>query len=839
MRWLVFPLAIGLAQTAGAAEIDLDYLRGSTGSQRSYVVVQTEPPQQEYLRGAVLDAPAPRPAPFDWTGFYAGMTAAGVAGSYDPRTSTVGGGYMDAAQAAAVTAAGSRNINAHGFAAGVEAGYNRQFGSFVLGAEADLQGLHLNGAANSGAVGYPGAPGAQFVVSSYGNSNWLFTARARGGYVTPDNSLLFVTGGLALTQLDENFLFTDNLGVLESARINAVKTGYAVGAGVETPLADRLSLKAEYQYVNFGRSAATVTGNNLTPFFPSQVFTHSGDLAANIVRVGLNYQFAGGTPWAGGPALPAKAPAFHAPPLDLFGWEVEAGSRAWFSSGRIGAPQPLLNVPNSILASRLIFTGLGAASGEAFARVDHASGFFIKGILGAGGIGSGSMNDEDFPAAGAYSNTLSSASGHIGYATIDGGYTVLKTPAAKLGVFAGYNYYEEDINTYGCTQLAGALTCNPATSFPAGFLGISQDGYYKSLRVGLSSEMMLTDRLRLTADVAWLPLVNFTGLDSHNARELLLPETASIGDGVMLEAILGYNLTSAWNVGVGGRYWAFNTRDGTSTFNFLGFQQSLVEPARYNSERYGVFVQSSYKWGDTAVPARAIASGMAPMNWTGFYAGGHLGGGWSDDAWSDPFGSAPSGLGAVNIAGFGDTTHATGPLAGGQAGYDLQRGHAVFGVQADASAADLRGENTCFSGLGGINCQRIVSALGTLTGRVGYAFDRTLGYLKAGGALAGVGYNLNANTNAIVQGTGSTSATTMGWTAGGGIEYALTDCWSTVLEYDRIGLSSTSLAFPSVTVVNAKATTVQQDIDVVKLGVNYRFNTAPVIANAAPLVVKY
>jgi opacity protein-like surface antigen len=350
---------------------------------------------------------------------------------------------------------------------------------------------------------------------------------------------------------------------------------------------------------------------------------------------------------------------------------------------------------------------------------------------------------------------------------------------------------------------------------------------------------MLTDRLRLTADVAYLPLVNFTGLDSHNARELLLPETASIGDGVMLEAILGYNLSSAWNVGVGGRYWAFNTRDGTSTFNFLGFQQALVEPARYNSERYGVFVQSSYKWGDTAIPVKAIASAMAPMNWTGFYAGGHLGGGWSNDQWSDPFGSAPSGLGAVNIAGFGDTTRATGPLAGGQAGYDLQRGHAVFGVQADASAADLRGENTCFSGLGGVNCQRIVNALGTLTGRVGYAWDRTLGYLKAGGALASVGYNLNGNTNAIAQGTGSTSATTMGWTAGGGIEYALTDCWSTVFEYDHIGLSSASLAFPTVTAVNARTPAVQQDIDVVKLGINYRFNTAPVVANAAPLIVKY
>jgi opacity protein-like surface antigen len=322
--------------------------------------------------------------------------------------------------------------------------------------------------------------------------------------------------------------------------------------------------------------------------------------------------------------------------------------------------------------------------------------------------------------------------------------------------------------------------------------------------------------------------VNFTGLDSHNARELMLPETSSNGDGVMLEAILGYNITDNWNAGIGGRYWAWNTRTGTTTFNFLGFPQAFVEPTRYNSERYGMFVQSSYKWGDATPAARALASAL-PMNWSGFHVGGHLGGGWSNDHWSDTFGSAPSGLGAIDIAGFGDTTRATGPLAGAQAGFDLQRGHAVFGVQADVSAANLHGEDTCFSGLGGVNCQRVVNALGTVTGRVGYAWDRSLAYLKAGGALASATYSLNGNTNAITLGTGSSNATSLGWTAGGGIEYAIADCWSTMLEYDYLGLSSTQVAFPSVAVIGARNTAVQQAVNVVKLGVNYRFNTAPVV----------
>jgi Omptin family len=363
----------------------------------------------------------------------------------------------------------------------------------------------------------------------------------------------------------------------------------------------------------------------------------------------------------------------------------------------------LLNTPD-ILASRLTFKDLDAISGEAFARVDHASGFFVKGFLGAGGVGRGKMYDEDFPAGGAYSNTLQTASGHLAYANIDLGYTFLRAPGAKVGAFVGYNYYTQHINTYNCTQLAGSNVC--AAGFPTNFLGIAEDDRFNALRLGVSSRVMLIDRLILTADAAYLPLVDFKGQDDHNARELLLPEASSRGNGVMLEAILGYNVTEAWNVGIGGRYWAWNTRTGTVAFNFLGSPfPPFIEPGRFTTERYGAFVQTSYKWGDAApratrMPNKAPVLAATPMNWTDFYIGGHLGGGWSNDGWTDPFPTAPSGLGRINIAGFGDTIHATGPLGGGQIGFNLQSGPWVFGFQADASAADVRGENTCFSGLG-------------------------------------------------------------------------------------------------------------------------------------------
>jgi opacity protein-like surface antigen len=777
---------------------------------------------------------APRPSLplFSWTGFYAGVTAGGAWGSYDPQTSTIGGDSAE--QAAAITGIGHQKINPIGFATGMETGYNWQNGAFLIGFEADLQAVHLNGTANSSAILYPGpdATGA-FVVSSYGNSNWLFTARPRVGWVAPNNWLLYATGGLAVTQLNSDFVLTDTNGLLESAKANTGKAGYAVGGGVEVPLSGWLSLKAEYLFAHFGRTNAPVTSNTIAVSSPNQIFSHSADLTANIARVGLNYRFFGGDA-----RTPAITPLWAAVPF-FTEWEIETGARLWFSSGKLGAPQPLLNVPGDRVASRLIYANLDAYSGESFARIDHTSGFFVKGFLGAGGIGHGKLDDEDFPSDVAYSDTLSSASGHLGYANIDAGYTFLRAPGAKLGAFAGYNYYTQSINTYGCTQLASDTSCAPSGTNSPNFLIIANNSRLNSMRLGLSAQFMLTDRLRFTADAAYLPLVNFKGQDDHNARELLLPQSASGGDGVMIEGILGYDVTEAWNVGLGARYWAWNTRTGTTIFNNLtNPAENAIEPARFTSERYGAFLQTSYRWGTTPKAAEdgvamPIVAAAAPMNWTGLYVGGHMGGGWSNDHWFDPFGPTLSEKGGLNAAGFGDITHGTGPLGGGQIGFNWQTGPWVFGLQADASGADLHGENTCFSGLGGVNCQRVVNALGTLAGRVGYGWNRSLVYVKSGGAWANTAYSLNANTNALTLGSGTTRVNEGGWTIGGGIEYAFTDHWTVLAEYDHIGMPGRSVSFP--TIADGTTISVRQSIEIFKLGMNYKFD----FAGPAQVVAKY
>jgi outer membrane immunogenic protein len=71
--------------------------------------------------------------------------------------------------------------------------------------------------------------------------------------------------------------------------------------------------------------------------------------------------------------------------------------------------------------------------------------------------------------------------------------------------------------------------------------------------------------------------------------------------------------------------------------------------------------------------------------------------------------------------------------------------------------------------------------------------------------------------------------TAWGWTAGGGIEYALTNAWTARLEYDHIDIAETNVPFPTVALVNAQNISVRQWIDVVKLGVNYKLDLAGIL----------
>ena len=113
------------------------------------------------------------------------------------------------------------------------------------------------------------------------------------------------------------------------------------------------------------------------------------------------------------------------------------------------------------------------------------------------------------------------------------------------------------------------------------------------------------------------------------------------------------------------------------------------------------------------------------FRWTGCYIGAHVGGGWGHKTWSDPL------LGGLEFS----SHDVSGWLAGGQIGCDYQAGAVLFGVEGQYSWANLKGDSVDTLSGEILSDHTKVEALGTITARLGYVWDRTLLYVKGGTAL--------------------------------------------------------------------------------------------------------
>lgn len=172
---------------------------------------------------------------FDWSGFYAG----------------VHGGY---ARSDFSDSAGHRN----GFAGGAQIGANAQIGNAVFGGE--LEGTYLGGGGSNS------NSGSDTTI----DQEWLFAAKARAGAAF-DRTLVYGTVGLAMTKLEAE-------GPDGSSDHGEWKAGYLIGGGVEQAFTDRVSVRAEYNYLGLAQDYEIGKNNDV-------------DLNNHIVKAGINYRF--------------------------------------------------------------------------------------------------------------------------------------------------------------------------------------------------------------------------------------------------------------------------------------------------------------------------------------------------------------------------------------------------------------------------------------------------------------------------------------------------------------------------------------------------------------------
>lgn len=240
------------------------------------------------------------------------------------------------------------------------------------------------------------------------------------------------------------------------------------------------------------------------------------------------------------------------------------------------------------------------------------------------------------------------------------------------------------------------------------------------------------------------------------------------------------------------------------------------------------------------------------FSWTGFYIGANAGIGFGSNNGNanSVFLPANSVIGSLGTSGTLSTGRGGSDdnvfVGGGQLGYNYQltpgRG-LVVGIEADLQYVNMRGRNGAFApgsytfvpttalsnGLAFAPPAATVLTndgggmdyLGTLRGRVGYAFDNVLVYATGGLAYAGGSGSRG----------GGDSDGKIGYAAGGGVEYAFTPNWSAKIEglyvsIDRGNNRGGGAVFNAATntvVLAGGRSNDRQEIGLVRAGVNYRF----------------
>jgi outer membrane immunogenic protein len=243
-----------------------------------------------------------------------------------------------------------------------------------------------------------------------------------------------------------------------------------------------------------------------------------------------------------------------------------------------------------------------------------------------------------------------------------------------------------------------------------------------------------------------------------------------------------------------------------------------MRKASYAGLCFSLALMTPLAAGAAELPVKAPPAPVPPpFSWTGFYIGGNVGAGWSERTVNDD-------LFGVDITNQGNGATLIG---GGQVGFNYQISNVVLGVEADfdwASNNNNTGNGAVIAG----DTFQVTSNntwITTLAGRLGYAADRFLFYVKGGGGWIGnSGFtvtNVTTNTSVITSG-----ATDSGWLIGGGGEWAFNDNWSARIEYDYLGLNNRSLTVaPTVPVIGGDVFTLHdRNVQMVTVGVNYRLN---------------
>ena len=251
------------------------------------------------------------------------------------------------------------------------------------------------------------------------------------------------------------------------------------------------------------------------------------------------------------------------------------------------------------------------------------------------------------------------------------------------------------------------------------------------------------------------------------------------------------------------------------------------------------------------LPVKSPGFGGAAMtyNWTGLYVGANVGYAWGHSDTSSTI-SCPTGgcpvVNPINIQNIGIMS--TGPISargftgGVQGGYNWQSGSAVFGVETDFNAFDLKGSRSgtaasvtslsVFSSTTSVNTDWLF----TFRGRLGWSVAPTVLLYATGGLAVTEVHLANSYFNTPPgpafptigpsSGASSQAQTRLGWALGAGIEWAVGGNWSLKTEYlyaDFGSVTTTANVTSGVGNPDIFSTSASLKAHIARFGANYRF----------------
>lgn len=230
----------------------------------------------------------------NWTGFYMGISG-GYADGVSNAKSTVAdpaNQYFTNASINSINGLPNNQLNGGNGIFGINAGYNWQSSNQVFGLLSEISSLNFK-KSNTQTTKYPCCTETYSLTNEI-KSQWLMTVEGKYG-IALNQSLIFLTAGVAATNLQLTNNFSDKFDMSQQSSVSALKFAPAIGFGYEQQFADNWAMNLRYQYIKFSNisnqaSGLVYAGDGVT-YDPRTTFQSSADLKLNILKIGITKHF--------------------------------------------------------------------------------------------------------------------------------------------------------------------------------------------------------------------------------------------------------------------------------------------------------------------------------------------------------------------------------------------------------------------------------------------------------------------------------------------------------------------------------------------------------------------